>query len=101
MNQITQQVAANAEESASASQEMSGQSAELENLVGSFKLTNARTGKELKASSSHPVAISVAAKKPMPLSKRSPKGALPHAAATDPKQLIPFQDDDASVLKDF
>jgi len=39
MNQITQQNAANSEESASASEELSSQASELANMVGSFKLT--------------------------------------------------------------
>lgn len=101
MNQITQQVAANAEESASASQEMSGQSAELESLVSSFKLTNSRSVKEVKAASPLAPAAVPALKRPAQPGRRQPKAALPHAASTDPKQLIPFHEDSTAVLKDF
>ncbi|MDR3012231.1 MAG: methyl-accepting chemotaxis protein [Chitinispirillales bacterium] len=44
MNQVTQQNAANSEESASAAEELSSQSAELANMVKTFKLTSGSGG---------------------------------------------------------
>jgi methyl-accepting chemotaxis protein len=41
MNQVTQQVAANAEESAAAAEELNSQSEEMRNLVGQFRLSSA------------------------------------------------------------
>jgi methyl-accepting chemotaxis protein len=48
MNSVTQSVAASAEESSSASEELAGQAQMLAALVGEFKLT-AETGRHLRA----------------------------------------------------
>jgi uncharacterized phage infection (PIP) family protein YhgE len=99
MNQITQQVAANAEESASSAQEMTGQSAELETLVSSFNLSD---GQQMKSSPS-PL---VAGRPPHSGKKRvaSPhRAAIAAKTAPDPKQVIPFHEDnnDQDTLTDF
>jgi len=56
MNQVTQQNAANSEESASAAEELSSQAAELEHMVTTFKLSN-DGGQQLENRHAHPLRI--------------------------------------------
>ncbi|MDP6701250.1 MAG: methyl-accepting chemotaxis protein, partial [Candidatus Latescibacteria bacterium] len=79
LNQLTQQNAANAEESASASEQLSAQAAEVQGLVGEFKLGgNAQA--DTKPSAPH---------------------ANGHAndASTDPQTLVPV--DEEEILSEF
>jgi methyl-accepting chemotaxis protein len=53
MDKVTQQNAANSEESASAAEEMSAQAEELQSMVAQFKLTNMVQKKNAPASAQH------------------------------------------------
>ncbi|MDR0305518.1 MAG: methyl-accepting chemotaxis protein [Chitinispirillales bacterium] len=97
MNQITQASAANSEESASVAEELSGQAADLANMVDEFKLSSA-VGSRPKVQS----------RRNLPPPKRQPAGlpdkrankprALPgpYAKAVKPDQIIPLNDDELS-----
>jgi uncharacterized phage infection (PIP) family protein YhgE len=96
MNQLTQHNAANAEESASAAEEMSSQSEQMRSMVASFKLTAASDGfrKVLPdgGQSRHMPPDSSAGKKGInTMSKLQP----------DPRKVIPLDDKDHDILKNF
>ena len=93
MDKITQQNAASAEESASAAEELSSQAAEMQGLVGRFQIS--RVQQEI---------VPVAKAKPAPAVEAGPNGNAHHAEAApakDPEQLIPFDDKDEALLKEF
>ena len=87
MNQVTQQNAANSEESASASEELSAQAAELQSLVGAFALseTHRMAGNGTAMAPSAPP-------RPAP----TPKGT---GARAD--NVIPLDDEDIESLSQF
>jgi methyl-accepting chemotaxis protein len=96
MNMITQQTAANSEESASAAEELSGQAEEMQSMVDSFQLTSFEGASgRVEASAKRPAVktssspASVAHKTPMPGSAGPYNGRI----STDPKELIPFQEE--------
>jgi len=95
MNQLTQQNAANAEESAAAAQEMSSQSEQMRSMVASFKLTG--TGNDAKAIEAGEPSMPtpqkfIAGKKGV----RATSGLQP-----DPRKVIPLDDTDHDILKNF
>ncbi|MCD4720692.1 MAG: methyl-accepting chemotaxis protein [Desulfobacula sp.] len=97
MDKVVQQNAANAEESASASEELNAQAEQLKDYVGD--LVALVTGKkEEQASGSFQGATRTIASKPgsVPVSD---KKMLPRANEVRPDQVIPFDDDDD--FKDF
>ncbi|MEZ5427214.1 MAG: methyl-accepting chemotaxis protein [Pyrinomonadaceae bacterium] len=108
MNGVTQQTAANSEESASAAEELSGQSQEMLSLIGRFQLT--QNGYSSKPSS-FGGGFSVANDQPQPAltvtdgkkkpSKKTGKGSSGKSNGVDPSNLIPFDDFDDSVLREF
>jgi methyl-accepting chemotaxis protein len=82
MNQITQHNAANAEESASAAEELSGQAYEMQSMVANFKLSKVHQSSRTRMAPGTGV-------KQNSLPKLQPQGA----GGADPKKLIPFQED--------
>jgi methyl-accepting chemotaxis protein len=98
MNQLTQQVAANAEESASAAEELTGQASEMESMVRQFHVGQGQDSRLAAARTDR-----LASRKPAPgaLGARSRAGKASRIAAEDPSHVIPFDDDDASVLQEF
>ena len=95
LNQLTQRGAANAEESASAAEEMSSQSEEMRSMVASFKLNGSGhldrallTGKQSKSFLMGPA---YKEKKINAMSIIQP----------DPRNIIPFDDKDRSILNAF
>jgi methyl-accepting chemotaxis protein len=92
MNQVTQQNAANSEESASAAEELSSQSAELSNMVKSFKLSSTGGGHST-VRPARPVSkpkIQIAAipdKRPSPTPTKTMK-------AVKAEEIIPLDDSD-------
>ncbi len=107
MNQVTQQTAANAEESAAAAEELSGQAEEMQSLVNSFKLANTQSVKRAaavtsRAPSSRRAPASQAHQRPSATASRAARGGHGGSAHTDPRQLIPFnEDDDTEALQEF
>jgi methyl-accepting chemotaxis protein len=102
MNQVTQQVAANAEESASAAQELSGQAEDMKSMVGAFRLTtvlssSSRPGRNIRKPQPSPRPGPASMEKPALAAK--PNGGL--HSHMDPARLIPFDNDDQAILKDF
>jgi len=92
INQLTQQIAASAEESASAAQEMSSQSEEMRSMVAGFALSISERifapkpeKLRLKDSAGH--------------DKKSAKAML--GLHPDPRKVIPLDERDENVLKDF
>jgi methyl-accepting chemotaxis protein len=98
LNQVTQQVAANAEESASASEELAGQANEMQSMVGLFQLGKtggaARRSSPEKLKSFEPVVPAKPGKMANTFNRKA-------AFSVDPKQVIPFEEDDSSMLRDF
>ncbi len=105
MNTVTQQVAANAEESASAAEELSGQAEEMKSMVGTFQLSSTlanssrptNRARRQPAFTPVPRAGKILAK---PVAAARANGGL-HGKPLDPSKLIPFDNDDQSILKDF
>jgi methyl-accepting chemotaxis protein len=103
MNGVTQQVAANSEESASAAEELTSQSEHVRELLGTFALTAALTTRPSPSSARAPAPRPVA---PQPQRSRtngeSPRMSKPPAGDRfDARNVIPFDEDDASTLRDF
>jgi len=117
MNQVTQQNAANAEESASGAEELSGQALELENLVGTFKLSGNGNAKRQAAADGqsaytrqrrkrgdHHIRNARAERAPERLlqaaatSGASGASGAGVATAVDPKEIIPLDDDDIEEM---
>jgi methyl-accepting chemotaxis protein len=100
MDKVTQQNAANSEESSSAASELSGQAAELASIVGAFQIERAADGVRAAA----PPAAAVPAR-PTPTPARPMSAARARASAGNgaialrPEDVIPL-DDDAS-FQDF
>jgi methyl-accepting chemotaxis protein len=95
MNQVTQQNAANAEESASAAEEMSSQSEEMRSMVAGFKLTASNEfSQALKASSQSGHLLHNLAQ-----GKKGVKAAA--GIQPDPRKVIPLDEKDHKILKDF
>jgi methyl-accepting chemotaxis protein len=102
LNQVTQQTAANAEESASAAEELSGQSEEMKSMVSTFRLSAAA------ASTSRPsVPVNKSGtparhffQRKIETAAAKPKGGL-HTKKGDPSKMIPFDDVEESILKEF
>ena len=92
LDKVTQQNAANAEESASAAEELNGQSEELQSMVGSFKLTNGATAVRAKPPTNGRGALAPAGANGGRNGNGAPSPVL--AAAT-----IPLSDDE--VLQEF
>ncbi len=103
MNQVTQQVAANAEESASAAEELSGQAEEMKGLVGAFNLTNNSNAAVRTVHHARRQAAAMAPK-PRKAPEKSVVASRPNGGLQghiDPARLIPFDNDDQAILKDF
>lgn len=94
MNQVTQQTAANAEESAATAEELTGQSETLLSMVNSFQLTD-----KSRKSLSRPSVSNMNSVLSAPSRKRT-NGNGHTVNASDPRKLIPF-DEDMEVLRDF
>jgi methyl-accepting chemotaxis protein len=88
MNKVTQQNAANSEESSSAAAELSSQSEELAAMVGSFQLSRA-----VGASAHGHVASPTAAK------TKRPNGGNGRSATVKPEAVIPLDSD--AAFRDF
>jgi methyl-accepting chemotaxis protein len=97
MDQITQQNAANSEESASAAEELSGQAQEMQSMVSSFKLSNTSSNRPaVRPTVTH---SSPAKKKPEKVLVGAGKKS---SAGSDPAKVIPFDDDsDVNTLQEF
>jgi len=89
LDQVTQQNAANSEESASAAEELSAQAEELRNLVAAFTITNAASSAPSKAATATQSAKAAPAAKPQP--KPQPKAKAPKPQPT-PEKVIPLDD---------
>ncbi len=85
LNQLTQQNAANSEESASTAEELFSQSTEMQNMVSSFKLTNA--GRNFAVRSDSKIAVK---KQQLPLMSQ----LTTNHPSEKPKDIIPFNDTD-------
>jgi methyl-accepting chemotaxis protein len=111
LNQVTQQTAANSEEAASTAEELSSQAVEMRHLVGAFQLSGVATGspRVLQTPVAQPQGQQAQAvhllPRPAPLAKAltgiSTQRGPGHAAPVVPEEIIPFNDDDAKVLRDF
>ena len=102
MNQVTQQVAANAEESASAAEELAGQAGELQYMVREFDLNTAdatefRSGPRPRGKASPTTPEPSAARAGTTTPRQKGNGQL----RADPRQLIPLDESDSRVLKEF
>ena len=109
MNLVTQQIAANAEESAGGAEELSGQSEELRTMVQAFQLSRSyaqlerpmlsginreAAARRQKASPSNAAAGNQALRTSMP----AKNAALTTKAAA---RMIPFEDADSRILDEF
>ncbi|MCL2268397.1 MAG: methyl-accepting chemotaxis protein [Chitinispirillia bacterium] len=98
MNQVTQQNAANSEESASAAEELSGQAAELAKMVSSFKLTGAGVTQQTQLkmgavkSTQRMKALPDKKTQSMPAVKKTPTMSM--KAVSKSEAIIPLDDDD-------
>ncbi|MBT4501527.1 MAG: HAMP domain-containing protein [Gemmatimonadetes bacterium] len=106
LNQVTQQNAANAEESASAAEELNGQSEELQTMVSQFTLTASGTMRQRPALGKTPPVPALHSPAPAALQLnggggKTSNGNGNHASENDPEQLIPFDEEDEEVLKEF
>ena len=101
MNQVTQQTASNAEESAAAAEELSAQSAEMKGMVDGFRLSG-RNGREREeAGSTVDKAELTADRGPQTVAPRMAVGEGDGRPDEDPEKLIPLDDEDEEVLKEF
>ncbi|NVM23483.1 MAG: methyl-accepting chemotaxis protein, partial [Desulfobacterales bacterium] len=93
MDKITQRNAANAEESASASEQMNAQSEALNSMIGEFTLNGGDRGrKQAKAAAvKHRQVATTALKKIAPVQKAA-NGARPEKTIA-PEAVIPLEDD--------
>lgn len=101
MNGVTQAVAANSEESASASEELSSQAEVMRELVGSFQLSgNGSRGKaKRRAAAASQPAKKIKAPRIATVKESSGNG---HHSRIDAEALIPFGDEeDESILQEF
>lgn len=110
LNGVVQQTAANSEESASASEELSGQSQEMLSLLNRFKLSG---DKQLYRKSSFtspqsyvttPAKVNYATNggsKKKSFSKKNGNGLPLKKNGIDASSLIPFDDMDDSILREF
>lgn len=102
LDKVTQQNAANAEESASAAEELNGQSSEMQSMVAQFSLTNRgevpppKTAKEFRENV-HAMVEKKRKNKVVEKVSHRGNGHLPHSTPAD---LIPLDDDDEG-FEDF
>jgi methyl-accepting chemotaxis protein len=107
MNQVTQQTAANAEESAASAEELSGQAQEMKSMVASFKLTEVAPGQGTQdPSRGHQPRTALreqtkAAPVGVTIVESARGNARGRAAKTNPKRIIPFDEENVEVLKEF
>ena len=103
MNSVTQQAAANSEESASAAEELSGQSQEMLSLISRFNLSGSTNRsrstpnthkKQTRSHNAQPTFAGVTPK------NGNGNGNGKHKLQ-DPKHLIPFDDMDDDILREF
>jgi methyl-accepting chemotaxis protein len=95
LNKVTQQNAAGAEESASAAQEMSSQAEEMRSMVASFKLTASRDLHQ----SYHNVGPSRSMTQTLAAGN---KGVIVMSdLQPDPRRVIPLDDKDDDILRNF
>jgi len=112
MDKVTQQNAANSEESASAAEELSSQAEELQNMVAQFKLSQTAQVSAVKSVVHHQPVMQQHAKPVLEYKsdlRRKNEGAragkglksLAHHSGKeiDPKKVLPLEEDD--VLKEF
>jgi methyl-accepting chemotaxis protein len=106
LNQVTQQTAANSEEAASTAEELSGQAVEMQNMVQSFKLSQAVRvhGRRMPVVSTAPAAPLARVAEPVGANGVSGAGkgisTVERRGLTAAEDLIPF-DDDGDTLKNF
>jgi len=93
INQLTQQIAANAEESASAAEEMSSQSEEMRSMVAGFRLSGTEDLLGHRPERGHSLPGAPAK------GRRGTRGML--GLHADPRKVIPLDEQDENVLKDF
>ncbi|AHG87952.1 chemotaxis sensory transducer [Gemmatirosa kalamazoonensis] len=96
MNAITQQVAANAQQSSSASVELSGQAEQMRELVATFRLGDALDGPPQASTPEAPVAPVAPIVRPRPTPAPRVSRWRP-----DPARVIPFGDEDDEALHGF
>ncbi|HBF33147.1 TPA: hypothetical protein DDW35_01160 [Candidatus Sumerlaeota bacterium] len=108
MDKITQQVASNAEESASASEILSAQAVQMRNVVDSLiALVNGGSALSLTRPSTgtHAAAVTINAHHTPNHQKSAPKGLLGHSGKTQKKsqaeQTIPFDDEQNNGFDNF
>ena len=106
MNHTTQQVAANAEESASAAEELSAQAEDMSNMVSTFQLTATGAHAKTRISNVRPItAHSYRKRESVPVvAETTDKGNGNRSLAVSrPGELIPFEesDDDLATLQNF
>jgi methyl-accepting chemotaxis protein len=94
MNQITQQTAANSEESASVAEELSGQAQEVRSLVTSFKLSDSGLRRSAPAAPGGARRLQPAPAPPRPAPAPGP------GPSTRARAVIPF-DEDLKTLEEF
>ena len=97
MDKVTQQNAANSEESASAAEELSAQSEELRALTAAYKLS---TGAALGGGAASTASRSSGSKPALKLVRPEARGSK-RAAGTRSEDVIPFDDDDTRSLANF
>jgi len=105
MNQVTQQNAANSEESASAAEELSSQARELANMVGTFALSDTVGGRRSAQASNYApqkhLTSQQSFRKPViaalpDKSKKAPPAKAPATKAVNASEIIPLDDDELS-----
>ncbi|MDR2577670.1 MAG: methyl-accepting chemotaxis protein [Chitinispirillales bacterium] len=96
MNQVTQQNAANSEESASAAEELSSQAAELSNLVATFKLSggSGKRGGSIGLSKPAGGALKRPVIAAIPDKRSAPPPVTKSMKAFKSEDIIPLDDDD-------
>jgi methyl-accepting chemotaxis protein len=94
LNQLTQHNAANAEESASAAEQMSSQSEQMRSMIAGFTLTESvelsRTPGEGRPGHA-----------PLNLGMPGKGGRTASSAAPDPRRVIPLDESDHNILRNF
>jgi methyl-accepting chemotaxis protein len=103
VNGVTQTAAANSEESASASEELSSQAAVMKSLVGEFALADAQPRRGgARAVRAWPVAVTKRGVAPAVHAGGRPNGRTAASYRLDPETIIPFGDEaDLRTLEDF